>query len=179
MLKPRLMRAARALAGWEQFDLAEASGISIATVRKIEQGATGTRPRTEARIISAFEEAGLRLIPEGPDGGAGVRWKEPEMNEQMRKYLELRNKIKGWFIYYLGREDNEDLDVMIDEAAFVHMNPGDQSSLKKTLTRWGLSNLPPPLTADLEKLGDMENDIGAQEWMRREEGDEDEEEEQQ
>lgn len=85
MLRPRLMRAARALAGWEQSDLAKASGISISTVRKIEQGAIGTLPRTEARIIAAFERAGLQLIPEGPDGGAGARWKEREMSEQMRE----------------------------------------------------------------------------------------------
>ena len=177
MLRPRLMRAARALAGWEQSDLAEASGISIATIRKIEQGATGTRPRTEARIVAAFEEAGVQLIPEGPDGGAGVRWEEPEMNPQMREYFELKNKIKGFFIYHLGREDNEHLDAMIGEVAFNHI--GGQLSLKETLGRWGLSNLPPPLTADLAKLGELENDIGAQEWRSREEGDEDEEEEQQ
>jgi transcriptional regulator with XRE-family HTH domain len=156
------MRAARALAGWEQCELAEAAGISIATVRKIEQGAIGTRPQTEAKIIAAFERAGVQLIPDGPDGGAGVRWKEREMNEEMRKYLDLKNKIKGWFIYNLGHEDNEDLDRMIDEVAFSNTYP---ASREDTLTRSAHSNLPASLIADLEKLGDMENDIGTQQML--------------
>ena len=161
MLRPRLMRAARALAGWEQSDLAKASGISIATVRKIEQGAIGTRPRTEAAIIAAFERAGLQLIPEGSDGGAGVRWKEREMNEEMREYRDLKNKIKGWFIYNLGRNDDEDLDDMVDEVSFAFMTPRDPVLLEETFTQWGLSKLPESLIVDLEKLGDMENNIGA------------------
>jgi hypothetical protein len=32
------------------------------------------------------------------------------MDEQFREYLALKNKIKGWFVYRLGREDDEDLD---------------------------------------------------------------------
>jgi transcriptional regulator with XRE-family HTH domain len=176
MLDSRLMRAARALTGWEQSDLAEAAGISIATVRKIEQGAIGTRPSTEARIVAAFERAGLQLIPEGPDGGAGVRWKEREMTEQMRECVELKNKIKGFFIYNLGRKDNEDLDAMVDEVAFAAIQPHDH--LKETLTRWSLSELPAPLVADLEKLGDMEMEIGTQqemEWQAQQKDDDENE----
>jgi transcriptional regulator with XRE-family HTH domain len=157
------MRAARALAGWEQSDLAEASGISIATVRKIEQGAIGTRPSTEAKIVAAFERAGLQLIPEGPDGGAGVRWKEREMTEQMYEYVELKNKIKGFFIYNLGQKDNEDLSDMIDEVAFATIQSHDD--LQETLTEWNLSALPATLVADLEKLGELEMEIGVKQEM--------------
>lgn len=42
-----------------------------------------------------------------------------EMNELMREYRALKDKIKGWFIYGLGREDNEELDALIDEVAFA------------------------------------------------------------
>jgi len=149
----------------EQSDLAEASGISIATVRKIEQGATGTRPHTEARIIAAFERAGLQLIPEGPDGGAGVRLKERAMDEQMREYLDLKNKLKGWFVYNLGRKDDEDLDDMIVELASEYdLGEPDRASYNETLTRWGLTTatLPPSLVADLKKVGDMGNEISLQ-----------------
>jgi transcriptional regulator with XRE-family HTH domain len=167
MLKPKLMRAARALAGWEQSDLAHASGLSIATVRKIEQGAVGIRKKTEGKIIAAFECAGIQLIAEDRGGGAGVRYKEREMNEQMRKYLDLRNKIKGWFIYNLGRKDDEDLGDMVDEVAFEYMMKlGDPASLNETLNRWDLSELPPQLVKDLETLGEMENDIGAEQDAR-------------
>jgi transcriptional regulator with XRE-family HTH domain len=168
MLKPRVMRAARALAGWEQSDLANASGISIATVRKIEQGAIGTRPSTAARIIAAFERAGLQLIPEGPDGGAGVRWKEREMNEELREFYALNNKIKGWFIYNLGREDNEELDAMIKELSSDLLDPGNQANWEGVLARWGLSKLPTSLVTDLIKLGEMEDYIVTEQWTAKE-----------
>jgi transcriptional regulator with XRE-family HTH domain len=161
MLKPKLMRAARALAGWEQSDLAHESGLSIATVRKIEQGAVGIRKNTEEKIIAAFERAGIQFIPEDRHGGAGVRHEEREMNEQTREYLDLKNKIKGWFIYNLNREDNDDLGDMIDEVAFESMKPDDLASFTETLKRWGLPELPRQLVKDLETLGEMENAIGA------------------
>jgi hypothetical protein len=41
------------------------------------------------------------------------------MDEQICEYLALKNKIKGWFIYGLGREDDEDLDNMVDQIAFM------------------------------------------------------------
>jgi hypothetical protein len=104
------------------------SGISIATIRKIEQGAIGTRPRRRGLSLR-FERAGLQLISQDPDGGAGVRWKEREMNEQMREYFKLKNRIKVWFIYNHGLKDDEDLDYMIDEVTFFCMKPGNQSHL--------------------------------------------------
>lgn len=60
IMLPRLMRAARALAGWEQSDLADTAGISIATVRKIEQGAIGMRLATKKNITDAFKRAGIQ-----------------------------------------------------------------------------------------------------------------------
>ena len=162
MLKAKLMRAARALAGWEQSDLAHASGLSIATVRKIEQGAVGMRKNTEEKIIAAFERAGIQFIHEDRHRGAGVRYKEREMTERMREYRDLKNKIKGWFVYNLDREDNDDLGYMVDEVAFECMKPGDPASFAKTLKkRWGLPELPHRLVKDLETLGEMENAIGA------------------
>jgi transcriptional regulator with XRE-family HTH domain len=166
------MRAARALAGWEQSDLAKASGVSIATVRKIEQGAIGTRPRTAARIIAAFERAGLQLIPEGSDGGAGVRWKEREMTEELREYFDLNNKIKGWFIYNLGRDDNDELEGMIKEVSFALSSKGSQEGV---IAGCDLSKLPASLVMDLEKLGEMENYIVTQHWTATEAQEEDDE----
>jgi transcriptional regulator with XRE-family HTH domain len=164
MLKPKLMRAARALAGWEQSDLAHASGLSIATVRKIEQGGVGMRENTEEKIIAAFKRAGIQFIPEDRHGGAGVRHKEREMNEQMREYLDLRNKIKGWFIYNLGHKDNDDLGYMVDELAFSCTSPGDPASYTVKLKGGDLPELPRQLVKDLQTLGEMGNEIGADHW---------------
>lgn len=66
-------RAARALLGWSQADLAEKAGVGRSTVDKLERG-TG-RPKAEfvAAIQRAIEAAGVYPIPEDQWGGEGVR----------------------------------------------------------------------------------------------------------
>ncbi|MDT8296226.1 helix-turn-helix transcriptional regulator [Roseomonas mucosa] len=69
------IRAARALAGWEQRDLAEAAEVSINTVRNMEAcGASIVRVRSDTldHVIRALRQGGVEFIPEN-GGGAGVR----------------------------------------------------------------------------------------------------------
>lgn len=76
MMTPAQIRAARALLGWKQTELAEAAGVSEISVKNIERGATDARGSTLGKIQSAFEAAGLEIIPTGGasiDGGPGVR----------------------------------------------------------------------------------------------------------
>lgn len=67
MLSPEQIRAARALVGWKQEDLADASGMSLTAIRSLEMG---YRPRhsTMDAVRTAFEDAGLEFID-----GDGVR----------------------------------------------------------------------------------------------------------
>ena len=66
ILKPQQIRAARALLDWSQDDLAEASCLSIATIRKLESGSISPRGKTQTSLFSAFDEAGLEFLD--PDG---------------------------------------------------------------------------------------------------------------
>lgn len=70
----RQVKAARALLGWSQRDLADASGISEPTVKRLEasDGELGGRAGTADAIRSCIEAAGVEFIPEN-GGGAGVR----------------------------------------------------------------------------------------------------------
>jgi predicted transcriptional regulator len=70
----RQIKAARALSGMSQVDLAEASGISLPTIKRLEsqEGDIGGRPATVAAIRAALEAAGVDFIAEN-GGGAGVR----------------------------------------------------------------------------------------------------------
>ena len=52
------IRAARALIGWKQAELARASGISEVAIKNMERGATDPRVSTLAAIERAFDEAG-------------------------------------------------------------------------------------------------------------------------
>lgn len=69
------IRAARAMIGWKQTDLAKASGVAEITVKNIERGATDPRASTLAAIQKAFEQAGVVFLESGDtrSGGPGVR----------------------------------------------------------------------------------------------------------
>ncbi len=73
----RQIKAARALAGWSQDDLAEKSGVSLPTIKRLESadGDVGGRPETGDALVSALEKAGVEFIAEN-GGGAGVRMKK-------------------------------------------------------------------------------------------------------
>lgn len=73
----RQIKAARALLGWSQDDLAQHSGISAPTVKRLEaaDGDIGGRPETGEALVAALEKAGVEFIAEN-GGGAGVRLKK-------------------------------------------------------------------------------------------------------
>ena len=70
----RQVKAARALVGWSQDQLADASGVSIATIKRLEaaDGMLGGRADTGDRIIAALQVAGALFIQENGEG-PGVR----------------------------------------------------------------------------------------------------------
>lgn len=76
MMTPAQIRAARALLAWKQTDLAREAGVSEISVKNIERGVTDARGSTLSKIQSAFETAGVEVIPSGGTslrGGPGVR----------------------------------------------------------------------------------------------------------
>jgi len=69
------LKAARALVGLTQAQVAEAAGISIPTVKRAEGSATlGASISACDAIRAALEAAGVEFIAEN-GGGAGVRLK--------------------------------------------------------------------------------------------------------
>jgi transcriptional regulator with XRE-family HTH domain len=70
------VKAARALLRWSQQDLAEASSVSLPTIKRLEAetGPMGGRSGTVDSIRKALEAAGADFIEEN-GGGAGVRLK--------------------------------------------------------------------------------------------------------
>jgi hypothetical protein len=68
------LRAARALLRWSALDLAKASKIGVATIRRVEvlDGDIPVTAANEIAIRRALEAAGVQFIDEN-GGGAGVR----------------------------------------------------------------------------------------------------------
>ncbi len=72
------IRAARALLDWSQQKLADESGVSLATVRRIEGGRDpdrSTAPNRDA-VRRALEKGGVIFTPKDGQGGVGVRLKK-------------------------------------------------------------------------------------------------------
>jgi transcriptional regulator with XRE-family HTH domain len=74
MIQAAQIRAARALLGWRQEDLAKAAKTGLATVARIEQreGPAQGHTSTIMRIEAALVRVGVRFF-EDEDGSFGVR----------------------------------------------------------------------------------------------------------
>ncbi|ARQ08623.1 helix-turn-helix domain-containing protein [Rhizobium etli] len=70
-------RAARALLGWSQDQLAAASKVAKATIANFEAGKRAPYERTLQDIRESLESAGVQFIPEN-GGGVGVRLAKPQ-----------------------------------------------------------------------------------------------------
>ncbi len=80
MITAGQMRAARALLGIDQRQLAELSGVSLPTIQRMEASEGNVRGviDTLTKVTEAFDSAGIVLIGDGAasqDGGRGVRLK--------------------------------------------------------------------------------------------------------
>ena len=80
MITAAQLRAARMLVGMDQRALAEASGLSLPTIQRMEASEGVIRGNVDSlmKLISALESAGVELINEGSvsaTGGRGVRLK--------------------------------------------------------------------------------------------------------
>ncbi|MDD3183156.1 MAG: helix-turn-helix domain-containing protein [Alphaproteobacteria bacterium] len=73
LMLARQIKAARALLGWSQEDLAHAVGLSVATIGKLELG-DSSRGATLNRLRDTFEENGIEFL-----GSEGVRFRRSDV----------------------------------------------------------------------------------------------------
>jgi transcriptional regulator with XRE-family HTH domain len=80
------IRAARALLGWSQLDLAKAASVGVATIRRLETAAE-IRGSVETvwKIQQALEHAGIEFIPAVGGRGPGVRLRKAASQEPRLK----------------------------------------------------------------------------------------------
>ncbi len=73
------IRAARALLNWSQKELVEKTGLSLTTIRRMEDDEIGPARSSAGNgttVQKTFEDAGVVFIDDGQgseNGGAGVR----------------------------------------------------------------------------------------------------------
>lgn len=100
MLSSEQIRAARALLRWEQKDLADSSGVSLPSIKRLEtqRGELAAQSRTVDAIRNAFETAGITFIDDhatSGGGGPGVRLSAspdtPKSDDETIQYEEYLN----------------------------------------------------------------------------------------
>ncbi|CUW39674.1 conserved protein of unknown function [Magnetospirillum sp. XM-1] len=66
----RQLKAARALVGWEQSDLAAAAGVAVGTIRRMEsiEGPIRGQHETVMKVQQALEAAGIEFLNHGAPG---------------------------------------------------------------------------------------------------------------
>lgn len=73
MVSQRQIRAARALLGWSQQDLADQAILSINAVKRLENGQSDPRLSTITAVQTALEAGGVEFLAATGDKGEGVR----------------------------------------------------------------------------------------------------------
>lgn len=81
MITSQQLRAARALLGWDQRQLAERADLSVPTIQRMESSDGQVRGivGTLVKVISALEAAGIELLGDNAPStglGRGVRLRE-------------------------------------------------------------------------------------------------------
>ncbi len=82
MITAAQLRAARALLGIDQRELAERSGLSLPTIQRMEASEGVIRGNVDSlkKLVGALDAAGIELISDhavSSGGGRGVRLKRP------------------------------------------------------------------------------------------------------
>ncbi|OOO26360.1 transcriptional regulator [Agrobacterium salinitolerans] len=78
MLRANQIRAARALLNWSQSELVEKSGLSLTTIRRMEDDKIGPERSSAGNVATVtriIEDAGVTFLSDGEvvEGGPGVR----------------------------------------------------------------------------------------------------------
>jgi transcriptional regulator with XRE-family HTH domain len=116
MISSDQIRAARALTGWSQGDLADRTGLATPSIGNMEIGKHTPSLRSQQKIITAFDEAGVEFI----DGGVRKKQDLLEIIEGDTCYLELldiahRELDSGEEILFSGSDERRSPPAVIDK----------------------------------------------------------------
>jgi transcriptional regulator with XRE-family HTH domain len=101
MINPRQCRGARALLGITQQQLADRAGVSKRTVIEFEGGVRDPLVSTTRNLQLALEHEGIEFLF-GNGGGSGVRFRDPEIEDQVVPRVVSRRQMLGGLGLLLG-----------------------------------------------------------------------------
>ncbi|MBV8060191.1 MAG: response regulator [Alphaproteobacteria bacterium] len=117
MINIRQIRAARAMLGWDQKELARRAGISIATYNNIERGVQrDPKTSTLRAIITALEREGIEFAAQ-PNGIEGIFLKAVIRQAEPATVLIIDDNRSDRLLFKRWLGDISDYDLNIVEAA--------------------------------------------------------------
>jgi transcriptional regulator with XRE-family HTH domain len=151
IITSELIRAARALLRWEQKDLADRSGISLPSIKRLETqpGPLAAQDRTVAALQAAFEAAGVEFTN---GGQPGVRMKAKDLSDEDMKLLKQiaelpeSRRIRTPFDMPRGCKG------LVDKGYAVFQTVGNPQDLLIEITDKGRDALASAATLPLDQL---------------------------
>ena len=150
------IRAARALLGWSQSDLAERAGLSQTGIARIENGTNQPNSQTLSKIEMAFEENNIEFLDTSGvrkktgdvkifRDQAGIRAFFDEVYEEVNKYggdVCLFNGVPHLLIQWLGQEwyDHHAERMKLIKANFDFPRPDIQIKLITPPQSWSFQH---------------------------------------
>ena len=113
MISSRQIKAARALLGWTQTDLAKACGLHLNAINKIEKGQGEARPSTLERIKISCETAGVRFR-----GQRGVELKDEVFEVARFEGADFLRRLTDDALLFLRGPEDGLLFCVVDEQLF-------------------------------------------------------------
>lgn len=129
------MKAARALLGWTQRDLARISGISLAAIAQIERGAGNPREETLRTLQQSFERSNVEFSDE-----PGVKVRREPFDVTVWEGHEAM--LKCWNDIEQSLPHGGDLIIScVDDGLWKKMYPQEMLEMYNARTRLGIRTL--------------------------------------
>jgi transcriptional regulator with XRE-family HTH domain len=111
------IRAARAMLGWEQSELAERAGVSIKTIKRMEATNGRIVGHSEWSVVRALELGGIEFVGDHDwqDRTDGVRFAKDKSARVRRKILETVSRHLDYELKEKAQEDPEFFDRETDD----------------------------------------------------------------
>lgn len=113
MISPRQVKAARALLGWSQADLAKKVGLHLNAINNIERGGVVPRQSTLQKIKTACEMGGVRFR-----GQRGVEVRDEAFEVYRFEGREFIRRLAQDIIAVVQSPEEEVLNLVLDEQMF-------------------------------------------------------------
>ncbi len=128
-LAPEQIKAARALLGWSQADLAKKSGYSLPAINNIERGIASARTDTILDIQQTFEMNGVQFID-----GPGVRVENVFFRIKVLEGASALLQLLRNIVHVMDKEGGELLLCGVDENKLLQIGKSEVVAFQQKIT---------------------------------------------